>query len=264
MRPPRHQSYGANVRRRSLPILFILSTAAACGSNERTQAIDGNGDGRPRVGLDGGSVVRPSCPPFCTPPFSCSAETSPQCTTESLAGPTCRGRPEGSPLAVQLTDIGIPLHWLVGSCIPVTFEPSLRSLEPIIIAALAEWAATDCTSLCFAGPIEALNPPDVSTAERRLHFRGAFPAEPVTTIVATTTFERATGRMVSAEVLVSLNVLDQVGPGDVLSMLLRASGFEPDDRVIGESPPVLTGDQRAALCALYGEPPFCDADLRAP
>ena len=194
------------------------------------------------------------------------------CFTTDLGSPDCSAPSLEVP--VLINDDGTPLHWLVGSSVPVTFELSLRRREDTIRAAVAAWNALSCSRLCFDDPFMSDTPLDVDRRERRLHFRTGSVGELGAAYgLGFALYERDSSRVFAGEVIVSNALLDEMNQGDFLSLMMSAAAFgyseSPDSIHRQVLPPgmrsdVLLSADTAAICAMYGSPAHCDDEIVVP
>jgi hypothetical protein len=183
-----------------------------------------------------------------------------------VPGGLCTGQPDASPVPVGVTDSGATLHWAEPArCIALSAAPALADMSERIIAAAAQWDGLACSPLCFE-PLQRAETGPTDAADRRLHF-AAEDAEhvvpPGTRALTSVRVRPLDGEITGATIYLGAGVVEEESIVELLRQIGRALGYDqaPDglDSVlganhVGES---VTVNDEAALCALYGDPPFC-------
>lgn len=183
-----------------------------------------------------------------------------------VPGGLCTGQPEASPIPVGVTDSGATLHWSEpATCIALSAAPALAGMSDRIIAAATQWDGLACSPLCF-DPLQTAETGPSDATDRRLHF-AAEDAEhmvPAGTRALTSVRVRPLdGEITGATIYLGAAVVAEASIVELLRQIGRALGYDqaPDEldsvlgaNHLGES---LTVNDEAALCALYGDPPFC-------
>lgn len=163
--------------------------------------------------------------------------------------PLCLPKPAASPLKVRNNN-GADLLWELGTCIPVTYSPTLEPLKAEFSAALAEWSAQPCAQLCFGPPLSRGDAPTEDN-DFRLHLAGAS-----NTGAWELVSDRNTGRTLHATLWANTTATR----GDLLKQLGQVLGFEATtqarDSVIEEpespSPRTTLGSlDKQSVCAAY-------------
>jgi hypothetical protein len=163
--------------------------------------------------------------------------------------PICTAQPSRAQLKVRFTNENA-LLWELGTCIPVTYAPTLEPIKADIVAALAEWASQPCAALCFA-ELKVRGDAPTEDNDFRLHFAGAS-----NTGAWELVSDRNTGRTLHATVWANTTATR----GDLLKQLGQVLGFEATtqarDSVIEEttvpSPRTTLGSlDRQSVCAAY-------------
>jgi hypothetical protein len=183
-----------------------------------------------------------------------------------VPGGLCTGQPSASPVPVGATDSGATLHWSApGTCIALSAAPTLSGMSDRIIAAAAQWDGLSCSALCF-DPLSTADAGPVEASDRRLHFAPADAAHPVppgTRALTSVRVRPLDGEITGATIYVSPAVVQETTIVELLRQIGRALGYNqaPDglDSVLGaaHAGELLTVNDEAALCALYGDPPYC-------
>ena len=204
----------------------------------------------------GGVVIDPACPLPCDLPFICTNDGPTQrCSAEYLGSPGCEGVPPDSPLGVRTTADNVPLHFVVGACVPVTYSSEVAGFAEAIGRAVDAWRSASCSQLCFSEPQLSDGLLSIERAERRVHFRLAQIDAPQGNAAVQVFHELSFGRVFGAEVWLGRELPPAFGAGDILQLLLEAAGIEARFVSVGEAPPILDPTEVDAICAMYGEPP---------
>jgi hypothetical protein len=244
-------------------LFFVL---ACTNSSEPAGVTDGG------PGFDGGPMDAPvllwdAIPTTCDWPFEITERGGRTlCMDLHLRGPGCDGLPEDFPLDNSRPGLP-PTHWITGSCIPVTVHPELGRDFALVEEAVEIWNNIECLTLCYEAPVVSSRAVDFVRRERRVHIIGRRNEPTSTHFISPETGRLAAhqsefiGRPVDAPRTV----------GGALAALVAGAGFR---RVpMGQFQTVNAYDQPAeeltesdveGLCFLYGDPPYCDADLRTP
>lgn len=183
-----------------------------------------------------------------------------------VPGGLCIGQPVASPVPVGVTDAGATLHWTApATCIALSAAPALADMSDRIIAAAAQWDGLACSPLCF-DPLQTAEMGPTDASDRRLHF-AAEDAEhivpPGTRALTSVRARPLDGEITGATIYLGAAVVEEASIGELLRQIGRALGYDqaPDglDSVLGANHlgETLTVNDEAALCALYGDPPFC-------
>lgn len=183
-----------------------------------------------------------------------------------VPGGLCTGQPSASPVAVGATDSGATLHWSApATCIALSAAPGLDAMTDRIISAAGQWDGLACSALCF-DPLQPAESGPVDAADRRLHFApedAEHIVPPGTRALTSVRVRPLNGEITGATIYLSREVVEEETIAELLRQIGRALGFEqaPDgvDSVLGANHfgETLTVNDEAALCALYGDPPFC-------
>ena len=183
-----------------------------------------------------------------------------------VPGGLCTGQPQASPVPVGATESGATLHWKdPATCIGLSASPALAGMSDRIIAAARQWDGLSCSALCF-DPLTTADAGPVDAADRRLHFAPEDAAHVVPAGSRALTSVRARpldGEITGATIYVSDAVVAETTLVELLRQIGRALGYDqaPDalDSVLGAAHvgETLTVNDEAALCALYGDPPYC-------
>lgn len=183
-----------------------------------------------------------------------------------VPGGICTGQPDASPVAVGVTDTGATLHWKdPATCIALSAAPSLAGMAERIIAAAAQWDGLACSALCF-DPLSTADAGPTASTDRRLHFApedAVHVVPPGSRALTSVRVRPLDGEITGATVYLTDAVVEEATLSELLRQIGRALGYEqaPDalDSVLGGNHvgETLTVNDEAALCALYGDPPFC-------
>ena len=178
----------------------------------------------------------------------------------------CAGQPDASAVPVGATAEGATLHWKSPTtCIALSRSPGLAGVAERITAAARAWELVDCSPLCFEALTEATDGP-TAAADRRLHFTLADAEHPIPGGARAATVARVRpldGEITGATITLGSAVAEDDGLEELLRQIGRALGYEqaPDlvDSVLAAASTAqsLTAADEAALCAMYGETPYC-------
>jgi hypothetical protein len=172
----------------------------------------------------------------------------------------------GDTVHFRTTSEGWPVRWdTSGGCIRVTYDPALPAGRVAELRAHVESInAIPCPSLCFDGP-SAAAPPDVTRrpalAERRVHVAivDGLDGAILTTLFSDTD---CTGQLFYSLIEIDRTSVASVDSRDLARMVAKSTGLDrPDgsriDTMLNMASAPTPGD-RQALCAMYGDPPYCD------
>jgi hypothetical protein len=223
-------------------------------------------------------ACRPDCSHetrSCTAPFVCQSPDGGTSTcSDPRPAPACRGTPSGQQVPFASSPQGPPLHWTVGDgCVKVTHDPGLTFEVETFTAALDAWRALPCSRLCLEGPAASSTPPDLLLRERGIHLR-VNPEPSISTGPALTSvsFAQASGRILAVVIDLSPDAAVRSGltvdeylywlgqalglgaaPASVSSVMAHNGTVVPNENRF-QAP---TAADEAALCRLYGDPPYC-------
>ena len=183
---------------------------------------------------------------------------------QSGSGELCMGSPVGSPVPQLETDTGVSVHWpLAEGCIAFTYDSDLADEVGDMRSAVDVWNQIDCSVLCFTPPRQsyASTAADVSgflvTTDGEMVglSAGLPPYQSSHTSFGYGTDGGITSTIILVEPAPRDRDLDQV----IVSAMARGVGLDLRDQleVINTLPLSLEEDVVAAVCLMYGDPPFC-------
>jgi hypothetical protein len=193
----------------------------------------------------------------CMSPFVCRENLPNKYECHSAAGdlPNCQ-----IPPAIEVPIMGgigqARAHWILGSCIQVTYESSLAAQATEIANAIAAWNAIPCNQLCLSGPtLDDSVPPSWEAVRRIRIFSGA-------SEWAVPNYEFTTGRIRKARIRVNGT---PTGP-DWIRLIGRTLGLGTPASTVHSimlpqsgTPTILqpTAADETSICVAYGTPPLC-------
>ena len=208
----------------------------------------------------------------CVEPFTCEAAEGLDYDVclDTSDPPSCSSTPAGQavPFIVQG---GVVAHWDVArGCIAVTVDSSASDISEPVSEALDAWEAISCSQLCFDGPSPSEIGPDHYLGEGRIHVTTA-DLEAMYSIQPNLFFSPSTGLIRGAEILLPADGATRAetsfqallyAVGTVVGLDVLPYDTEVDtvmvDAIGLPGRTALGSADEEAICALYGEPPFCE------
>jgi hypothetical protein len=188
--------------------------------------------------------------------------------SEGDAGPRvcggCTGDP-GDRVHFRTTSEGWPVRWDTSAgCIRATYDPALPPARVTELQRhIANVNAIPCASLCFSDPSAGARPDvfrEPSLTERRLHVSIVDGLDGA--ILTTLFIDECTGKLFYALIEIDRVSLPTIDAQDLARMIARSTGLDRPDGSRLDTMLLMalepTADDRQALCAMYGDPPYCD------
>jgi hypothetical protein len=176
----------------------------------------------------------------------------------------CTGDP-GERVHFRTTRDRSPVRWDASlGCIRATFDPALSTRSDLDMERhFRSIGEVSCSTLCFEPPVAA-DAPNVAVvpraSERRVHVAVVDGLEAASLV--TLFQDECTAQIYYALIELDRASLDRLSSNDMARLVARSTGlFRPEsaraDSMLN-SAPAPTRDDIQALCAMYGEPPYCD------